>query len=467
MSRVFHIALREFKSTALTKGFIFGGIVLPLVLLLIISIAMPLLMNEKVPEVKGSVAVIDQTGLLREQIERQFTPEAVREWQQRRMGAIAQEAQESVQAGDELDGARVAAETLKAAQAIRADLSVEILPPLTDDKSLAMAKEPLGQGTTMQDGGRLALVIIDPNAVVPSQQAPNYGGFQMFIRPKLDDRVVSLVEDQIRRTIREVRIRQAGLDPNQLDSLITVAQAATKEITAGGEEKASLGEWNVILQFAFMLLLMMSVFISGQYLLTTTIEEKSSRVVELLLASASPMSLMTGKIFGQMCVGLFLIMVYGSLGFAGMIAAERLDLISPMMIVWFFLFYFIAYTTIASLMAAIGSAVNDLREAQSLMTPVMMIVMIPYVLWLPIARDPNGIFATVASFIPGVNPFVMMVRLSSTEQPPLWQVLAAMLMGVFGAYLALWFAAKVFRIGLLQFGKAPNYATMLRWIRMA
>lgn len=467
MSRVFHIALREFKSTALTKGFIFGGIVLPLVLLLIVSIAMPLLMNEKVPEVKGSVAVIDQTGLLREQIEQSFTPEAVHEWQRRRMGEIAQEAQESVQAGEELDGTRVAAETLKAAQAIRADLSVEILPPLTDEKSMAMAKEPLGQGTTMQDGGRLALVVIDPNAVVPSQQTAGYGGFQIFIRPKLDDRVVSLVEAQIRRTIREARIRQAGLDPNHLDSLINVAQAATKEITAGGEEKASLGEWNVILQFAFMLLLMMSVFISGQYLLTTTIEEKSSRVVELLLASASPMSLMTGKIFGQMCVGLFLIMVYGSLGFAGMVAAERLDLITPMMIVWFFLFYFIAYTTIASLMAAIGSAVNDLREAQSLMTPVMIIVMIPYLLWLPIARDPNGIFATVASFIPGVNPFVMMVRLSSTEQPPLWQVLAAMMIGIFGAYLALWFAAKVFRIGLLQFGKAPNYATMLRWIRMA
>lgn len=467
MSRVFHIALREFKSTALTKGFILGGIVVPLVLLLVMSIAMPLLMNEKVPEVRGSVAVIDQTGLLREPIERRFTPDAVSDWQRWRMGEVAQKTQEAVDQGEKLDGATVAAEALKASQGMKADLSVEMLPPLTDEKNLAMAKEPLGQGTTMQDGGRLALVVIDPNAVVSTQGETSYGGFQIFTRPKLDDRVVDLVRDQTRSAIRETRIREAGLDPARLDSLTSVAQGETKEITPGGEEKTSLGEWNIIFQFAFMLLLMMSVFISGQYLLTTTIEEKSSRVVELLLASASPMSLMTGKIFGQMCVGLFLIMVYGSLGFAGMIAAQRLDLITPMMIVWFFCFYFIAYTTIASLMAAIGSAVNELREAQSLMTPVMMIVMIPYLLWLPIARDPNGVFATVASFVPGVNPFVMMVRLSSTEQPPLWQVFAAMAIGIVGAYAALWFAAKVFRIGLLQFGKAPNYATMWRWIRMA
>jgi len=159
--------------------------------------------------------------------------------------------------------------------------------------------------------------------------------------------------------------------------------------------------------------------------------------------------------------------VYGALGWGGLLIASMSDLIDPLMIVWFLCFFFIAYTIIASMMAAVGSAVNDLREAQALMTPIMMIVMIPYLLWLPIARDPSSVFATVMSFVPGVGPFVMVIRLSSTEHPPPWQVLAAIAVGLVFAYIAVWAAAKVFRVGLLMFGKPPNYATLWKWIKMA
>ncbi|MCL4222312.1 MAG: ABC transporter permease [Phycisphaerales bacterium] len=467
MKRVFHIALREFKSTALTKGFIIGGIIVPLVLLLVISLVMPRLMNEKVPQIRGTVAIIDQTGALTQAIERRFSHEAVEQWQKRRQGQVVAEATQAAQDAQGLEGAVKAGRAMQKAEELRVDLGVEMLPPLTDEKNLAMAKQPLGEGTNLEDGGRMALVVIDADAVNQQAGRQTFGGFQIFTRQKLDDRVIDLVRDQVRDAIRTTRIEAAGMDNARLEALMNVSQGDTREIGPAGEERKSLGELNILFQFAFMLLLMMSVFISGQYLLTTTIEEKSSRVIELLLASTSAMSLMGGKIFGQMCVGLFLILVYGALGFAGLILMSLSNMVSPMMIVWFFCFYFIAYTTIASLMAAIGSAVNDLREAQSLMTPVMMIVMIPYLLWLPIARDPNGVFATVASFVPGVSPFVMMVRLSSTTQPPVWQVLAAIAIGLVFAYGCVWLAAKIFRVGLLQFGKAPNYATMWRWIRMA
>ncbi|RMH12631.1 MAG: ABC transporter permease, partial [Planctomycetota bacterium] len=346
-------------------------------------------------------------------------------------------------------------------------LTIEMLEPRVDEQSLKAAKDPLTKGESLQDGGRMALVIIDPNAVERSGENNEFGGFQIFTRPKLDDRVVDLIRDQVRSAIRTTRITAAGYSPDEFDALNSVVQRRTQEVTATGEERGALGELNMLLQFAFMFLMMMSVFVSGQYLLTTTIEEKSSRVVELLLSSASPMSLMAGKIFGQMGVGLFLIMVYGSLGFVGLLIASMVDIISPMMIVWFFCFYSVAYTIIASLMAAVGSAVNDLREAQSLMTPVMMIIMLPYILWLPISRDPNSTFATIASFIPGVNPFVLILRLTSTEPPPTWQVAVGLIIGIASAYAAVWVAAKVFRVGLLMFGKPPSYATLWRWIRMA
>ena len=112
-------------------------------------------------------------------------------------------------------------------------------------------------------------------------------------------------------------------------------------------------------------------------------------------------------------------------------------------------------------MAAIGSAVNEMREAQAFMTPVMLVIMIPWMLWMPISRDPNSMFATVLSFIPPVGNFVMMLRMASTNPPPLWQPLLGVVVGRGrGRVASLWLAGKIFRIGLLMYGKPPNFATL-------
>jgi len=215
-----------------------------------------------------------------------------------------------------------------------------------------------------------------------------------------------------------------------------------------------------------MILLVMSVMIGGQYLLTTTVEEKSSRVVEVLLSAVSPMQLMTGKVLGQMGVGLTLLVIYSGLGIVALVmfARQYLDIAQ---IAYLFIFFVLAYFMIASLLAAVGSAVNDMREAQSLQTPVMMVVIVPYVLWMPISRDPNSMLATVLSFVPPISPFVMMMRVTSTSPPPMWQVAASIAVSIVGAYLCVWFAAKIFRIGLLMYGKPPNLKTLIKWVRMA
>ena len=93
--------------------------------------------------------------------------------------------------------------------------------------------------------------------------------------------------------------------------------------------------------------------------------------------------------------------------------------------------------------------------------------MIPYILWMPITRDPNGPFATLCSFLPPINSFVMVLRLSSSQPPPMWQAFVAVGIGIVTVYVALKCAAKVFRIGVLMYGKPPNVATLIKWIRMA
>jgi ABC-2 type transport system permease protein len=207
--------------------------------------------------------------------------------------------------------------------------------------------------------------------------------------------------------------------------------------------------------------------LGGQYLLTTTIEEKSNRVIEVLLSAVSPLQLMVGKILGQMAVGIVMLVAYAGVGIAGLVLASLTHLIDPINLVYLAVYFLIAFFLIATMMASIGSAVNDLREAQALLGPVMIVLIIPMMLWLPILRNPNSVFAQVVSFVPPISPFVMVLRLSGSEPIPFWQVPATIIAGVIYAMIAAWGAAKIFRIGVLMYGKPPNLATLIKWVRMA
>jgi ABC-type Na+ efflux pump permease subunit len=214
-------------------------------------------------------------------------------------------------------------------------------------------------------------------------------------------------------------------------------------------------------------LIMIGVMSSGQYLMTSMVEEKSSRVIEVLLSAISPLQLMTGKILGQLGVGTLLLLVYIGLGLWALLTFAVAGLLDPMLFVYMLIFFVLAYIMIGSIMAAIGAAVNEMREAQTLIMPVTLVVMIPYMLWLPITRNPNSTFSVVVSMLPPVNCFTMMLRLTSSTPPPAWQVWASIALGIGGVFAAVWFASKVFRVGLLMYGKPPSFGTLVRWARMA
>ena len=242
----------------------------------------------------------------------------------------------------------------------------------------------------------------------------------------------------------------------EVEALTRVERVRAIAVSEKGE-KASNEILNMLLPAAFMLLLFASVVTGGQYLMTTTIEEKSSRVVEVLLSALSPMQLMTGKILGQMGVGFVILGVYAGMGMTALASFALLGLVDPWLLFYLVIFYVISYVVVASLMAAVGAAVNEMREAQSFMGPIMVVLTIPWILWMPISRDPNSAFAVVTSFLPPINSFVMLIRMASTTPPPLWQVWLSIAGGRYLAvWGALWFAAKIFRIGLLMFGKPPD-----------
>ncbi len=164
--------------------------------------------------------------------------------------------------------------------------------------------------------------------------------------------------------------------------------------------------------------------------MTSTIEEKSNRVVEVLLAAVSPMELMAGKLLGQLGVGLTVLAVYLGLGLLALFQFAMLGLVEPMLVIYVLAFFFISYLVFGALMMAIGAAVNTTAEAQAMMGPVMLLLIAPYVLSAIVGRAPNSTFSVVASFVPPINTFVMMARLASDAPPPTWQVLLTMVVGL-------------------------------------
>jgi ABC-2 type transport system permease protein len=467
MRKGLHVAAREFIATVTTRGFVAGILVAPAFVALIIFLV-PRYLLKAPPRMEGRVAIVDPTGRVAGQVAAYLAPERFAERRESARRGLEDASPAALRRGLRAapGGGAAIGRSLEMALGSVPRLEVVTLPPTTD---IEAAKAPLR--ARLPDGGAgrdtlLALLVVDPDAVSPAGPSRPPGGYRLYVRDKLDDRLVDDVHAGAREAIVTARLREAGLDPARIEALTTVPRPDSLTVTAEGES-ATNRELNTILPGAFMGLLLISVLTSGQYLLTSTVEEKSSRIVEVLLSAVSPMELMAGKIVGQMGVGLLVLALYAGLGVAALVSFATLDLLDPALLVFLLRFYVGSYFTFASLMAAIGAAVNEIHEAQSLMTPVMMTLLVPWMLWLPLSREPNSALAVALSFLPPFGNFVMLLRMTSASPPPLWQAWVTLAVGAAGAYAALWFAAKVFRVGLLVYGKPPTFRTLARWARMA
>lgn len=459
MSKIFHIALREFWATVGTKGFILGVLMTPL-LLLIMAVVFPMLINQKPPKIDGEIAIYDPTGAVAPGVGDYLLPEAIAE-RRGQLGKIIEEATPAP-VRDLTANSEMAQQAMDAALGEIPQLRILELEGSLD---LEAEKSLLLEGS-VEGGGRLAVLVVEDTALQKADPEGEFGAYQFYVRENLDDRITREIRDGMRNSIVDARVGMAGMDRERIEDLTSVPRVRATTVTAKGDAQIN-EEAQIFIPMGFMMLLLISVFTGGQYLMSTTMEEKSSRVVEVLLSAVSPMELMTGKIIGQLVVGLLIIGIYAGLGISALFSFALMGLLDFWLLIYLVIFYFIAYFIIGSLMAAIGAAVNEPREAQSFMMPIMMIMMIPWLLWLPISRDPNTIFATLASFTPPINSFVMLLRMTSSTPPPLWQVWLSILIGIGSVYVALWFAAKVFRVGLLLHGTPPNFRTLIKWVRMA
>jgi ABC-2 type transport system permease protein len=458
MKRVWLVAQREFLAAVVNKGFVIGLLVMPAIIAILVMV-MPRLMSTQGSQIRGEVAVIDPTGQVFDALRDGLTPDAIT----RRRTEGARRALENAPAPVRA----VANESSNAA----IERTMGAAPAFTILQRAATAdvqseKRWLTDPVAKDSPRHLALVVIHPDAITQDAAQAEYGGYDIYIPENTDERVETTIFDAMRETLVTARVRAHNMDRAQVEAVMRVRRASSVTVTAGTERRTNVG-FNRFLPFIFAGLLVFGIMIGGQTLLTQVIEEKSSRVVEVLLSAVSPLELMAGKILGQMAVSMLVLALYVVMGLLLLTSFAMLGLIEPMLIVYLIVFFLVGYLVFASVFAAVGAAVNEMREAQSLMTPVMLALMAPWFFATPIGRDPDSAFSVAMSLIPPINTFAMMIRLASTTPPPLWQVGLSIIIGVASAVLAMWFAAKIFKVGLLMHGKPPNMATMIRWARQA
>ena len=443
------VAGREFMAAVTNKGFVIGLLIMPAMFAILFAL-MPRLMTSTSTVVRGDVVLVDPTGRVAPALRETITPEAIRGRRERNMARALNATGVS---GD------AAARTGALINAIGAEFRLVERPPTAD---LTVEKRRLAAPAA--DGARfLALVVVKADAVEPAGGA--YGSYDLFVPPNTSERVESELRDSLREAI--VSARLAARQISAADVAVMTAVVTGPSVTVGDVERQTSSGFNRMVPLVFVGLLVFGVMIGAQTLMTSTVEEKSSRVIEVLLSAVSPLELMAGKVLGQMAVSLLVLALYIGIGVLMLSSFAMLGLLDPWLIVYLVIFFLITYFLFASVFGAIGAAVNEMREAQALVTPVMLVMMVPWLLAAPVARDPNTTMAIALSFIPPVNTLAMMTRMASTSPPPAWQVWITIAIGLAAACAATWMAAKIFRVGLLMYGKPPNFATLVRWARQA
>ncbi|MDR0781006.1 MAG: ABC transporter permease [Pseudomonadales bacterium] len=447
MNRIALVARREFLTTVSRKAFLFSIFLMPL-LMAVMAVLLPRLLNSRSPEVSGEIVIVDPTQQVREPLAQILRPEA--------LAAQAEETRRMAQEAANAAIANAAAAVLRPPQ-LRV---VEAPPPGDVEAAKRWLSEPA------QSARRIAVIAIAPDAVERQSGAAGFGGYELFLRSNLDNGTENALHNSTRQALLRTRLAVYGIAPQDIAPTLTVVRPDAVLVGRDGEQ-AGNRVFNTMLPVIMGFLLFMSVMMGGQALMTSTIEEKSSRVVEVLLSAVSPLELMWGKLLGQLGVGLMVLSIYLALGVFWLLQFALFGLLDPTLILWLLVFFIVTYLVYGSLLLSVGAAVSQISDAQALLAPVMVLLVLPMMLLQFIGIAPNSTFSVALSFIPPANTFVMLARMASSTPPPLWQPLLSLGISVLAAAGVVWFAAKVFRIGLLMTGKPPNFATLLRWARMA
>jgi ABC-2 type transport system permease protein len=416
-----HVMRREYRESVRKKSFIVSTILVPVFMLAFFII--PIAMTTFVPDRSYDVVVLDATG----EIGEAFVAALIDTLDsgERKYSARAVDAR-----GDGFDAAR--ALWLGALSRGEVDMVLDVRESVFDD-------------------GKAAYITREER------------GFQI-----LEDFENALTEIVIKR-----RLAREGLDYARVKKLATNVRLDMNQINAAGdvEEKHFLAEWGVV--FVFVMMLYTALLTWGMSVSRGIVEEKGSRVIEVLLSSLRPRDLLLGKVVGLGLAGLTQMAIWSGVGLvltvytAGpAVAALESVHVSPATWLYFFVYFLLGFLLYASIFTVVGSISSTEQDAQQLQGLVTMPMIIPILVLMFIVQSPNSPLAVVLSLIPPFTPMVMLARIILLE-PPAWQVALSIAFLAVSIYWAISFSARVFRVGILMYGKRPSLREIVRWYRQA
>jgi ABC-2 type transport system permease protein len=418
MSKIWTIIVREYKENVYKKGFIIFTLLTPT--LMLGAVFLPAVLSQVEVEEPINIEVFDSSGLIFDKLLDQMD-------------------------GKLSDGSR---------QYLFKNISTNSMNP---DSAQQKAKNKI---LSERIDGYLFIPSDVENSLHIEYYARNVGNFDL--------------NRQIRHAVNEIlddyRLRQSGLDPEMIKQLISRVELATIKIKEGEEEKEGsfIGDYFVTL--AFVMILYVTILIYGNMMMRGVLQEKNSRVIEILLSSASPFQLMLGKIIGLGSVGLTQYLIWSIIGallafYGSAITGSTAMLLSldPLIFVYFILFFVLGYFLFATLYAGIGAITNSDQEAQQASFPLVFLIIIPLILMTFVVKNPESTLSTVLSIIPFFAPILMFTRVNISAPPALeiWGTIILLILTILGF---IWIVARIYRIGILMYGKKPTLSELQRWI---
>ncbi|MGD2094922.1 MAG: ABC transporter permease [Phycisphaerales bacterium] len=425
MNKIFKVAHREYVESVKTKGFIIGILMVPFIIGGIIFFTSRMASNKTGPRPPVIVAVADLSNELADEIKNSFGKYNEKN-PQRQINVIMLETREGPESADK------------------------------------QGRNKLRQG---QVGVYAAL---DSNIL----EVEGFGKIRLYTyKLKASDfQIPSIIEDRLREAVINHRYKTQSIPKELLDKLSEIRKVPVERLEMGSSDKEDRVERGIdkamkmMVPFCFMYLIFMGIVGSGHQMLNSVIEEKNSRIIEVLLSAVSPFELMAGKILGLCAISFTVVILWAVAAYITILWQGLKIEVTAELAIYFVVYYILGFFLISSILAAIGSICNTIKETQSLMTPIIMVLILPVLGWFKMVQDPNGLLSRVLSFLPPLTPMVMILRICSDSDVPKIEIIASILLLAATVYLAIWVAAKIFRTGILMYGKRPGVREIYRWL---
>jgi len=436
------IAVREYQAAIRTKAFIISLILMPV--FMGGSIGIQVFLRDKVDVTTKRIVIVDGTGRLADAL---------------------------IQDADKRNHTEIFENAQPGGKQVKPRFELSSEPPAGDDPA-GLQMQTLALSDRVRQGEVFAFVVIHPEVLeVPVNEQPFWAPTNVAYHsnnPTYDD-ARNWLRGVLTRHVHELRLQASNidtsvvmkaLDPVRMEALGLLTRDISGQVQAAQKTNQLL---SIFVPFGMLMLMYMVVMISAQPLIQSVLEEKMQRIAEVLVGCASPFEIMMGKLLGTIAVSLTMVSVYLLGGMLALNWSGYGSFFPTHLVGWFIVFQCLAVLMYGSMFAAVGAAVNDLKEAQSMLTPLMLVIWLPFFLWFNIIKEPNTPLATLASLFPPATPMLMVVRMAVPPGIPTWQPILGIVLVLIMTLLTVFAAGRVFRIGLLMQGKAPKFRELLSW----